>query len=184
MSQAIVNLDMGKKGLLEHLASKGVPIDGCYQCLRCGAGCPMLSFMDFSPNKIIRMLQFGMEEDVLKSKTIWMCASCQTCSTRCPNNVEIAHMMDILRQEGNKRNVPCPEPMVEKFHRVFINEIKRGRIHELSLIGKYKLMTGRFAQDMDLGIEMFKKGRMKLIPSRLGKNPKVKRLFDLAKKGD
>ena len=54
----------------------------CYQCVKCTSGCPMAEHFDLEPNQVMRMVQFG-DESVLESKTIWTCASCLTCSTRC-----------------------------------------------------------------------------------------------------
>ena len=183
MSDRIIDLDKHPARLLELVRAKGAPLDGCYHCLRCTAGCPMLPFMDIAPNRVIRMLQYGMENEVLTSHTIWLCASCQTCTTRCPNEVDIAHLMDLLRREATARGVPCPEPDVAKFHQAFLKEVRRGRVHELSLIVRYKLSTRRFADDMQLGMEMFRRGRIKLLPSRLSGPESIKRIFNKAEKG-
>lgn len=184
MTMATIHIGETGSGLARTLSAAGAGIEACYQCTRCSAGCPMLDFMDIAPNRIIRLVQFGQDERVLRSKTIWMCASCQTCTTRCPNEVEIAHMMDVLRRESQRRGMPCPEPDVEKFHRSFVDEMRRGRVHELSLIGRYKLRTGKFTDDMQLGIEMFKRGRMKLLPPRVRGSAEVKALYKMAEKGE
>ncbi len=183
MNDPVVESWAREDGLAAKLAAEGAPVSACYQCLRCSAGCPMLSFMDLSPNRVIRMVQWGLDDEALKSGTIWMCASCQTCTTRCPNEIEIAHVMDRLRQESRARGIACPEPHVSKFHAAFIKEIRRGRVHELSLIVRYKFATGRFFADAKLGRAMLARGRIKLLPSRLGRNRAVKRLVELAAKG-
>ncbi len=69
----------------------------CYQCGKCSAGCPIAYEMDYLPNQIIRMVQLGMEEQVLSSRTIWLCAGCETCTTRCPREVDLAKVMDAFR---------------------------------------------------------------------------------------
>lgn len=183
MTETIIELGHTRSGLLDKLIEAGVPVWACYHCQRCTAGCPMLSFMDIPPNRAIRLLQFGREEEVLASQTIWMCASCQTCTTRCPNEVEIAHMMDLLRQEALSRDIACPESDVLKFHRAFLKEVKRGRVHELGMIGRFKFSTGRFFDDMKLGIKMFKRGRIKLLPTRVRGKKEVKRIFEKSEKG-
>ena len=53
----------------------GQNLMSCYQCGKCSAGCPMVSAMDILPNQAIRLVQLGLQEDVLKSETIWLCAS-------------------------------------------------------------------------------------------------------------
>ncbi|MFC1932995.1 4Fe-4S dicluster domain-containing protein, partial [Chloroflexota bacterium] len=46
--------------------------------------------MDIPPHKLIHLLKYGQLDDVLQSDTIWLCASCETCTTRCPNDIDIA----------------------------------------------------------------------------------------------
>lgn len=184
MTETVIEIGHKSDGVLETLQSKGVPVDACYQCLRCSAGCPMLSFMDHAPHRIIRMIQFGLDRQVLTSHTIWMCASCQTCTTRCPNDVGIAHMMDVLRQVASAQGIPCPDPEVEKFHRSFVKEIEKGRVHELSMIARYKLATRRFTDDMELGMEMFKRGRLKILPRRFSKDKNIARIIQMTREGE
>ena len=69
----------------------------CYQCGKCSAGCPVVEAMDILPNQIIRLAQLGLEEELLNSKTIWLCASCITCTSRCPKGVDVARIMEALR---------------------------------------------------------------------------------------
>ena len=75
----------------------GQNVLACYQCGKCSAGCPMVSLMDLLPNQIIRLVQLGQIKDVLNSKTIWLCASCFSCTTRCPKGVDLAKIMEALR---------------------------------------------------------------------------------------
>jgi len=69
----------------------------CNQCGRCSAGCPVAAAMDLLPSQAIRLAQLGLEE-VLESTTIWICASCLTCVTRCPKGVDLPRLMEALRQ--------------------------------------------------------------------------------------
>lgn len=70
----------------------------CYQCGKCSAGCPAISEMDILPNQIIRYAQLGFKDELLKSKAIWICASCMTCNARCPKGINIAEVIEALRQ--------------------------------------------------------------------------------------
>jgi heterodisulfide reductase subunit C len=76
----------------------------CNQCGKCSAGCPVVAAMDILPSQVIRMAQLGMEE-VLESNTIWICASCLTCVTRCPKGVDVPRLMEALRQISLRKGV-------------------------------------------------------------------------------
>src|SRR4030066_2362023 len=83
--------------LEEVIRESGVDIRACYQCQKWSAGCPVVSAMDISPNQVIRQIQYGKREKVLGCRSIWICASCHTCSVRCPNDIDFAHVMGSLR---------------------------------------------------------------------------------------
>ncbi|MCK4400547.1 4Fe-4S dicluster domain-containing protein [Candidatus Bathyarchaeota archaeon] len=75
----------------------GENVDLCFQCGACSSGCPMTQEMDYLPSKIIRMVQLGLEE-ALESKTIWVCTTCFNCEVSCPRGIDIANVMEALRQ--------------------------------------------------------------------------------------
>ena len=156
----------------------------CYQCGKCSAGCPVAYAMDILPNQVIRMAQFGLREKVLTSNTIWICASCYTCSVRCPNDIDIAKTMDILRHIALRSGVKPAERDIPIFHSVFLDSIKsKGRIHELGLIWQYKVKTRDFMKDMALGWKMFRKGKIKLLPSKFGGGKEIRGIFSRYEKG-
>lgn len=137
----------------------------CYQCVKCSSGCPLVEYMDLMPNQVMRSVQLG-DESVLESKTIWLCASCQTCTTRCPQGLDIAGTMDALRIEAQKRGIPSPIPEIEKFSKLFLTDIGLfGRLYEVGLMAGMNLSTGKIMKDMDMGLEMLKRRKLKLIPS-------------------
>jgi heterodisulfide reductase subunit C len=85
----------------------------CNQCGRCGAGCPVVATMDILPSQVVRMAQLGMEE-VLESNTIWICASCLTCVTRCPKGVDLPRLMEALRQGVTELDLDALPPELLK----------------------------------------------------------------------
>lgn len=70
----------------------------CYQCGKCSAGCPVVGAMDVIPSQTIRLAQLGLEEELEKAKTPWICASCFVCHAKCPKGVDIPGIMEALRQ--------------------------------------------------------------------------------------
>ena len=83
-------------GKVEELS--GQNLLACYQCGKCSAGCPAVSEMDILPNQIIRYAQLGFKDELLRSKSIWICASCFTCNARCPKGINIAEVIEAIRQ--------------------------------------------------------------------------------------
>ena len=83
----------------------GQDLLACNQCGKCSAGCPVVAAMDVLPSQVIRMAQLGMEGEALGSSTIWICASCLTCVTRCPKGVDLPRLMEALRQIALRRGV-------------------------------------------------------------------------------
>lgn len=75
----------------------GENVFSCYQCGMCTAGCPMVLEMDLLPNQLIRFLQIGLMEEVIKTRTIWLCASCYVCGARCPKGVDLAKLLEAVR---------------------------------------------------------------------------------------
>ena len=83
----------------------GENIAKCFACGTCTAGCPVFHVEHkYNPRKIIRMILLGMREEVLSSKTIWLCSQCYTCSANCPQDIDFSDIMFALRdlavQEG------------------------------------------------------------------------------------
>lgn len=76
----------------------GEPVFRCMQCGSCAAGCPMHDRMDVSPNQVWKLLQMGEVEKVRDSRTIWACFSCFTCGVRCPKGIDLAKVMEAVRQ--------------------------------------------------------------------------------------
>jgi len=160
-------------------ARSGEKVSACYHCRKCTCGCPLAFAMDVMPNQVMRMIQLGMTEELLGSRTIWICASCQACTTRCPNEIDIAHVMDTLRQMSLESEVPAGEADVVKFHRALLDSVRlHGRVFELGLVARYKLAARDPFGDVKLGLEMFKRGKLSFLPERVRARSEVRRMFD------
>ncbi|MBU2608114.1 MAG: 4Fe-4S dicluster domain-containing protein [Chloroflexi bacterium] len=159
--------------------SSGINFDRCYQCLTCTLGCPFCFAMDFSPNQVLRMVQLGLKDRVLRSSAIWFCASCKACYTRCPHDVDIPRMMDALRQMALEAGVESKETSIPQLHRTFLHSIEQwGRQYELGTLLKLKLKTKDFFGDLVLGLKMLWKGKMPLLPPKKKGGDKLRDIFE------
>jgi len=113
----------------------GQNLNLCYQCGKCSAGCPMSFAMDFLPNQIMRLVQLGLEEDIGNSKTIWLCASCLTCTVRCPKGVDISRVMEALRLITLRKNKDFVE--LSKIPPQTIAEMP-----QIALVSGFRKLTG------------------------------------------
>ncbi|MGQ9675711.1 MAG: heterodisulfide reductase-related iron-sulfur binding cluster [Chloroflexota bacterium] len=148
----------------------------CYQCKKCSAGCPVSRYMDLAPNQVMRAIQFGREDQVLNCQTIWLCASCETCFTRCPQGIDIPRIMDAAKNLARERGIKPRIPDVAIFYDLALDWIDRiGRVYELGLMGEFNMRTRQPVRNADLGIKMFRAGKIKILPSiamSRGKVPK------------
>ena len=167
-----------------------VNISRCYQCFTCALGCPVAYAMDYRPNQIIRLCQLGLKDAVLGSSTIWICASCESCVTRCPNEIDIPHLMDTLHQVALREGVPPKEPAVPVFHKSFIEPIRRfGRQYEIMMTVLFIFKARKFSfkdlcTNAALGLNMMKRRKLKLTPPLIKNLAAIEEIFEKAESGE
>jgi heterodisulfide reductase subunit C len=160
----------------------GTEINQCYQCGKCSAGCPAAFAMDYTPRQVIRMLQLDMIEESLKADSIWICATCMTCSTRCPRGVDVAALMENLRHQAIKKGT-APDRKVEIFNNLFLKLVEKyGRIHEMGLILGFNFKTKQFFKDSQLGLPMLRRGKLHLLPKKIKAVQEVQAIFQRVRK--
>jgi len=160
----------------------GVNVSLCYQCKTCSSGCPFTSAMDILPHAVIRNIQLGQGEKVLGSKTIWHCGSCETCVTRCPNEIDIPRVMDWLRQTSLKQHIAAGDKNIPIFHHAFLDSIRHfGRQYELGMLLKFKLDSKDYFSDIPLGIKMMLKRKLPFLPVRAKGTKDIKKIFKTSK---
>jgi heterodisulfide reductase subunit C len=121
--------------------------------------------MDYTPAQILHAARLGFKDLVLNSATIWLCAGCETCVTRCPQDVNIINAMDAMRVIAINEGYKPKESEVADFYRYSLNNIQFfGRLYEIGLMGRLKLATRKFRKDMTLGLGLMKRGKLSLIP--------------------
>ena len=105
----------------------------CYQCGECSGGCPEAAAMDLLPNQVIHKIQLG-DDSVLKVNTFWICSSCLVCSARCPKGIDIAKVMESLREITLRSKVSYIE--IESLSKEDLEELP-----QIALISSFKKQT-------------------------------------------
>ncbi len=162
----------------------GQNVRRCYYCLRCTAGCPAAYAMEYPPAQLLKMVQLGQAEPLLRSAGLWLCIGCETCGTRCPNDIHAGAVIDALRQMAVARGVAPGERRVFKLHQAFLDSIRVwGRLHELTMLMQYKVTSFDLLSDLDMGLDMFVKGKIHPLPKRIAGIRQVRQLFHLPHEG-
>jgi heterodisulfide reductase subunit C len=125
------------------------------------------------------MVQLGQKEGLLKSRAIWLCIGCETCGTRCPNDIRINNVMDVLKEIALEEGVTPAEKEVYALHRSFLNSIKRfGRVHELTMIAEYLFRVPlKLVDELGVGLVLIIKGKVLHFWSAIRGRGKVRELF-------
>jgi heterodisulfide reductase subunit C len=162
----------------------GENIKDCIQCGTCSGSCPAAPAMEHTPRQIIAMIRAGARDDVLKSNTIWMCASCYMCQHRCPSQIKITDIMYALKRvalaEGHA------QPKASYMAQVFVENINTyGRNDERMLIFNYYLKTnpGKFLSYAPIGMSMISKGLLNLgAPERIKNIDQIRKIVAYVEK--
>ena len=164
-------------------AKSGVKVADCYQCGKCSAGCPAAFAMDLQPRQVLRNLQLGLYDETLKSSSIWICAHCHTCVTRCPQNVDLPALMETLREEAEAKGI-CPQKGAKVFNNAFTRYVRMfGKSHEMFLAAEYNLTTGHLLQDMANAPHLYFKGMCRIRPHKVNDTAAVKKIMDKCANG-
>ncbi len=147
----------------------GQSLTACYQCLKCSAGCPLSSHMEYKPNAVIRLIQYGRRETVLKSHAIWLCVSCMTCGVRCPNDVDMSTVMDTLREMSIEAGCALDaEKRVVMLHQEFVRSVRMwGRLHEATFFMAYMARSLDILGNIPSAIALLKKRKIRILPKRI-----------------
>ena len=151
----------------------------CYQCKKCTLGCPTAYAMRHKPHQLIRAMQLGQKDLVLKDQSMWLCLSCQTCMTRCPQNLDFVKMADAVRTIAEHEGYKNPVPEIAAFNSSFLFLVERfGRINEIGLVVLIKLKTKQIMKDVAMGLPLFFKGKFGLLPRKAENINAVRRIFN------
>jgi len=136
MSYQYIKFGKEEKDFIAKLEKiSGENIYSCYQCGKCSAGCVFSDKMDRTVNQLIHLIQIGQKDKVLEANTHWVCSSCLTCSVRCPREIDVAALMEAIREY-------CLREEPEK---VKISEIPQEALEKLpniALVSNFRKKTG------------------------------------------
>jgi heterodisulfide reductase subunit C len=134
----------------------------CIQCGTCSGVCPLSNYMDHTPRQIIYLAREGFRDDVLASRTVWLCSSCYACTVECPRQIKITDIMYAVKrlaiEEGRyPRHFPIPV-----LAREFFNMVRaKGRTNETRLALRLFLKTSplQLLGTWKLGLNLMRTGR-------------------------
>ena len=163
MTQEILDLTAATldRSFLEELAPDE-ELRACIQCGTCTASCASAYAMDYTPRQIWRMVQLGLREEVLNSKTFWLCSTCYSCTVRCPRGIPLVETIGALKRMAIARGIRRYRES-SNFYRAFMDVVRRyGRVDELELMVRYFLSTNPVAMNgyTPLGLAMLTHGKV------------------------
>ncbi len=175
-----------RKAFLEqvHIIPAGERINRCIQCGTCTGSCPVSYAMDISPRELIALFRAGEMEMIMKSRTIWICASCYACTTRCPSGIKITDIIYALKRTAMEKKYQSQQAQqVQILANLFIqNLMSYGRLHEGTLIRKYYMKTNikKLFGLIPLGRKMFQKKRIAILPKKIKAYASLSRIIKKA----
>lgn len=161
-------------------------IDRCIQCATCSGICPLATSMDLTPRRVIELTRSGFKRDVLRSHTIWICASCYACQVECPKQIGITDVMTALKTLAIEEGAHPPKLPIPILAKEFYNMVSEtGRVTESKLVQRLYLKTGplKILGMRRLGLKLWKTGRMSLKGDSMRNPGALKKLLRAVKGG-
>jgi heterodisulfide reductase subunit C len=161
----------------------GQKLKECLQCGTCTGSCPVSYAMDITPRETVALFRAGMMEEILRSRTIWLCASCYSCTVRCPAGIQVTDTMYALKRLAMDAKIYPSDFPVYALSRAFISNIyKYGRNFEMGLGVRYFLKANprKLFASAAMGLAMMKRGRMATQPNPIKRVQEVRAIIDRA----
>jgi len=160
----------------------GEKLRKCIQCGTCTGSCPVSYAMDLSPREVIARFRAGDIESILKSRTIWICASCYACTVRCPQDIKITDLLYALKRVSMEKKIRRSRS-VYALSDAFVRSVKMfGRNWELALLTEFYLRTNplNLIKMAPLGLRMLRAKRLGIWPERIKGRGDLKKIIERA----
>lgn len=158
----------------------GEKLFGCIQCGTCSATCPVSIYMDHTPRQIMVLTRAGFKDEVLRSRTIWLCASCYACTVDCPKEIKITDIMYALKRRAIQDGVYPKRFPIPVLAREFFKMVRRrGRVTESELVMRLMLQTNwlGIVKMWRQGLNLIRTGRFSLKPERMRRAEALQPIF-------
>lgn len=176
-----------RSSLLEYTPQLGVgAIDGealrdCIQCGTCSAVCPLGDYMEHTPRRLIALLRAGLDDDVLRSRAIWVCTSCYECTVECPKQIPVTDAIYALKREAMRTGAyprRFPTPVMA---RQFVAAVDRwGRSTESWISVSLYLRTDpvQLLRHARLALRLWRAGRLSFRRESISEPAQLRRMLD------
>jgi quinone-modifying oxidoreductase, subunit QmoC len=180
--EADLDKDFGKR--IAKLAH-GEKLYGCIQCGNCSSTCPLSPYMDYTPRKVIAMVKAGFRDEVLSNRTVWLCASCYSCTVECPKGIKITDIMYAIKREAILNKVYPKRFTIPAMAKSFYDTVKSsGRSNEFALLMRYYFSTNIFSALSYIGValKLLKTGRLVIFEKRMKGIHQFKKMLEISEK--
>ncbi len=158
-------------------------IDRCIQCATCSGVCPVSTYMELTPRRVIELTRRGFKKDVLNANTIWLCTSCYECQVECPKEIGITDVMYALKSKAIEAGIEPKHFGPPVLFKQFFGMVKRtGRMSEtpLAVMTFLKSNPLAFWGMKSLGIRLLRTGRFSVKFERMPKPSAVQEVLSNA----
>lgn len=165
----------------------GERLNQCIQCGTCSGSCPVSYAMDFSPRQVVALFRAGAIETLLRSRTIWVCASCYNCTVRCPADIKVTDLLYALKRIAIERQIFPRRFPVYALSESFVALVKSyGRNHEIGLLRRYFLRTspGTLLKRVGEGLNLWRRGRLAMRAEKIKRIDGLRRMIKKAETFD
>lgn len=159
----------------------GEQLYGCIQCGNCSSTCPLSPYMDYTPRKIIAMVKAGFRDDVLRNSTVWLCASCYSCTVECPKGIKITDIMYALKREAILNKIYPKRFTIPAMAKAFYDTVKHsGRSNETALLMRYYFRTNILyaLSYVGVGLKLLKTGRLVIFEKKMKRIHEFKKMLE------